>query len=60
LIFIIMGAMICLIEGEKKGFTCIPRSIFRAIATLTTAGYGDLAPKTVPGHDSAALHCKFC
>jgi len=104
---IIMGTLMFLIEGEANGFTSIPKSIYWAIVTMTTVGYGDIAPQTalgqavasfimilgygiiaVPtgivsseminlknkeklstqvcphclkeGHDSDAVHCKFC
>lgn len=46
---IIMGSFMYLIEGEENGFTSIPLSIYWAIVTLTTVGYGDIAPKTVMG-----------
>ncbi len=52
---IIMGTMMYLVEGEENGFTSIPRSIYWAIVTLTTVGYGDLAPKTVPGQALASI-----
>jgi len=45
----IIGAAMYLIEGEENGFTSIPRGIYWAIVTLTTVGYGDIAPRTVPG-----------
>lgn len=38
-----------LIEGEENGFTSIPTSIYWAIVTLTTVGYGDLSPATAFG-----------
>lgn len=43
---IILGTIMYLIEGEKNGFTSIPRSVYWAIVTLTTVGYGDIAPST--------------
>jgi voltage-gated potassium channel len=46
---LIIGATMYLIEGEESGFTSIPRSIYWAIVTLTTVGYGDITPLTVPG-----------
>ncbi len=42
----IIGTFMYLIEGEKNGFTDIPTSIYWAIVTLTTVGYGDLSPVT--------------
>jgi voltage-gated potassium channel len=46
---LIIGSLMYLVEGEKNGFTSIPRSIYWAIVTLTTVGYGDIAPQTVVG-----------
>ncbi|HOW32247.1 MAG TPA: ion transporter [Bacteroidales bacterium] len=42
----IIGTMMYLIEGEDSGFTDIPTSIYWAIVTLTTVGYGDISPVT--------------
>lgn len=52
---IIFGALMYLIEGPERGFTSIPTSIYWAIVTLTTVGYGDIAPATVPGRMLASL-----
>jgi voltage-gated potassium channel len=52
---IIIGALMYMIEGEAHGFTSIPRSIYWAIVTLTTVGYGDIAPRTPVGQALAAL-----
>ncbi len=38
-----------LIEGGENGFTSIPLAMYWAIVTLTTVGYGDIAPHTVLG-----------
>ena len=46
---LVLGTLIYLIEGEEHGFTSIPQSMYWAIVTVTTVGYGDLAPATVPG-----------
>ena len=46
---IIIGALMYLVEGEENGFTDIPTSIYWAIVTLTTVGYGDLSPATGMG-----------
>ncbi len=51
----IMGTMIYIIEDSKAGFTSIPRSIYWAIVTLTTVGYGDIAPQTVLGQFFASI-----
>lgn len=46
---LVLGAMMYLIEGEENGFTSIPQAIYWAVVTLTTVGYGDIAPQTVLG-----------
>lgn len=55
LVTIIMGTMMYLIEGRENGFTSIPRSIYWAIVTLTTVGFGDITPKTPFGQALAAF-----
>lgn len=52
---IIFGSILYIVEGEKNGFTSIPRSIYWAIVTLTTVGYGDISPKTDLGQILAAF-----
>ena len=52
---LIIGALMYLIEGEANGFTSIPVSIYWAIVTMTTVGYGDIAPKTLLGQIVASL-----
>jgi voltage-gated potassium channel len=54
-IVVTMGAVIYLVEGEENGFTSIPVSVYWAIVTVTTVGYGDLAPKTVLGQMIASV-----
>jgi voltage-gated potassium channel len=46
MIIIIIGTLMYLVEGEEGGFTSIPASIYWAIVTLTTVGYGDITPQT--------------
>jgi len=55
LMVIIFGSLMYLIEGEENGFTSIPRSIYWAIVTLTTVGYGDIAPATPWGQVLASV-----
>lgn len=52
---IIFGSMMYLIEGDEHGFTSIPRSIYWAVITLTTVGYGDLTPHTPLGQALATV-----
>ena len=52
---LILGSLLYLIEGEENGFTSIPQSIYWAIVTITTVGYGDLAPATVLGKILASV-----
>ena len=55
LITIIFGTIMFLIEGPEHGFTSIPTSIYWAIVTLTTVGYGDISPGTVIGQMLASF-----
>jgi voltage-gated potassium channel len=55
LLVVIIGALMYVIEGEANGFTSIPRSIYWAIVTLTTVGYGDLSPRTSLGQIVASV-----
>ncbi len=52
---IIAGTLMYMIETPESGFTSIPRSIYWAIVTLTTVGYGDIAPQTVLGQTVASF-----
>ena len=45
----ILGTIMYVVEGGKDGFTSIPQSIYWAIVTVTTVGYGDLVPHTIIG-----------
>ena len=54
-IVIIAGTLMYLIEGEENGFNNIPHSIYWVIVTLTTVGYGDIAPTTALGQMVASV-----
>jgi voltage-gated potassium channel len=54
-VVIIMGAVMYVIEGEAHGFTSIPVSMYWAVVTMTTVGYGDIAPRTPLGQLLAAM-----
>jgi voltage-gated potassium channel len=54
-LILIIGALMHLIEGPKNGFTSIPVSIYWAVVTLTTVGYGDITPLTPAGKILASL-----
>ena len=55
ILVLIVGSVMYLIEGEENGFTSIPQGIYWAIVTMTTVGYGDIAPQTVLGQMLASL-----
>lgn len=51
---IVFGSLLYVVEGSASGFTSIPKSVYWAIVTLTTVGYGDIAPQTPLGQIIAA------
>ncbi|WP_299122389.1 ion transporter [uncultured Winogradskyella sp.] len=51
----IFGTIMYLVEGEENGFTNIPKSVYWCIVTLTTVGFGDIAPQTPLGQFIATL-----
>jgi len=52
---VVFGSVMYVIEGETNGFTSIPRSIYWAIVTMTTVGYGDISPQTALGQTLASM-----
>jgi voltage-gated potassium channel len=54
-LMVVLGSLMYIIEGGEHGFTSIPRSIYWAIVTLTTVGYGDISPQTNLGQILASI-----
>lgn len=52
---VIFGALMFVVEGPEHGFTSIPTSVYWAIVTITTVGYGDISPQTPLGQSIAAM-----
>lgn len=52
---VVFGCLMYLIEGPESGFTSIPKSIYWAVITMTTVGYGDLVPQTALGQAFATM-----
>lgn len=52
---VILGTVMYVIEGPTHGFSSIPKSIYWTIVTITTVGYGDITPQTVPGQVLASF-----
>ncbi|MCA9690130.1 MAG: ion transporter [Nannocystaceae bacterium] len=56
IVVVIVGTVMYLVEGQaESGFDSIPKSMYWAIVTMTTVGYGDIAPKTALGQAIAAM-----
>ncbi len=55
MIVVVLGTVMYVVEGPENGFTSIPASIYWAITTMTTVGYGDITPKTDFGRAIASL-----
>ncbi len=54
-LIVIIGAVMYVIEGPENGFTSIPFSMYWAIVTMTTVGYGDISPQTTIGQIFASI-----
>ena len=56
---VILGSLLYVVEGPKNGFTSVPTSIYWAISTITTVGFGDITPHTDIGRFIASLVMMF-
>lgn len=54
-LIVIYGSLMFMVEGPENGFTSIPESMYWAIVTITTVGYGDITPHTGVGQAIASL-----
>lgn len=54
-VMVIFGAVMYLVEGPENGFTSIPTSVYWAVVTITTVGYGDITPLTTVGKTISVL-----
>ena len=55
ILVLILGTLMYLVEGPEHGFTSIPTSMYWTIVTITTVGYGDIAPATTLGQTIASI-----
>jgi voltage-gated potassium channel len=55
MVVLILGTLLYVVEGPEHGFTDIPTSVYWAITTITTVGFGDITPKTNAGRFIASV-----
>jgi voltage-gated potassium channel len=55
MVVVVLGTVMYVVEGPEHGFTSIPVSIYWAITTMTTVGFGDITPKTELGRFVASI-----
>ena len=55
LVVVVMGTIMYIVEGPANGFTNVPVSVYWAISTMTTVGFGDITPKTGFGRFIASM-----
>ena len=55
MIVLVMGTLMYVVEGPANGFSTIPTSVYWAITTMTTVGFGDITPKTDLGRFIASV-----
>ncbi len=55
MIVLVMGTVMYVVEGPANGFSSIPTSVYWAITTMTTVGFGDITPKTDLGRLIASM-----
>ena len=55
MIVLVMGTLMYVVEGPENGFSTIPTSVYWAITTMPTVGFGDITPKTELGRFIASV-----
>jgi len=55
ILVMLLGTVMYVVEGPANGFTSIPVAVYWAISTITTVGFGDIAPKTGLGRAIASF-----